>query len=76
MLSGGTQRLALPLYQNEENIKFPPVGIEPSTCRINNHTLRPLRQDRPKLTKKTFKINITKVDHIRTKVDHIFLEYK
>ena len=51
MLSGGTQRRALPRHQSEEieilNISFPRMGIEHKTCRVFSHTLCPLRHDWP-----------------------------
>ena len=43
LLSGGTQRRALPRPQSEElkilNISFPRVGIEPTKCRVVAVTL-------------------------------------
>ena len=51
MLSGGTQRRALPRHQNADmkflNISFLQVGIEPTSSRVYSDTFVPLRHDWP-----------------------------
>ena len=54
MLSGETQRRALPRYQSEEMklliyISFPRMGIESTTFHVYSRTPEPLRHDWPQL---------------------------